>query len=70
MKARILLIAIALQFNFDYFKMLDCLKNKVKPEDKWIKEAERVEGEYITMIDADYPENLKKGFFPPIVIKK
>ena len=68
-KARILLIALALQFNFNWMKIFVAISTNKKPNKKYVRLANTVEKDYVTLLDENYPEGLKNITRPPFLFK-
>ena len=66
MKARDVLIAIWKKNNGVWEDIYKDLVNKVYPEDEEIETEDN--GKYITLLDEDYPEDLKHQYKPPFVL--
>lgn len=66
---REVLIALYLKHrNWDKIYRDIILKKEI--EKRYLSMAKRVENKYITLLDPDYPEDIKKRFRPPFVIRK
>lgn len=67
--ARDILLYLTLRYNGDWDKIYDAIRNK---EDIDYEDAEKVldeyPGEYITMLDKEYPTILKQCYKPPFVL--
>ena len=68
-KAREVLLYFALKYEGDYEKIIESIRNKVKiEEDDYLKQVTTFEGEYLTIVDENYPERFKKIYRPPLVV--
>ncbi len=68
MKAREILIALWIKHKQDWDKMYEDIANK-NIDDNLEKYLENVDTEeFVTILDADYPEKLKHRYHPPFVI--
>ncbi len=69
-KPRELIATIAIQNNNEWHKMYSFIKNKHKPfTPEEIEETlSKLKGNYITLVDANYPEFLKNTNRPPMAI--
>jgi len=65
-KAREILIALAIRNNGDWGRIYEDVKNKTYPTDEEIKQAKSVK--CITILDEEYPNELKQSFKPPFVL--
>lgn len=69
MEAREILLYFAIKFKGDWNKIYEEVAKKEKPD---FEEAKKVISEnnsnYITILDAEYPESLKNGYKPPFVL--
>ena len=68
MSARVLLLALHLQYNGKWDKVYKAIVKRVKPRKRFITKAQKVEREYLTILDVDYPQHLKIQHKPPFVI--
>lgn len=69
MKAREILLYLAVKYNGDYEKMLDAIKQKEKVDPSLLTEAiTSIKSNYVTLIDPDYPKCLKSIMRPPLVL--
>jgi len=69
LSSRDILLYLTLKYNGDWDKIYNAIRNK---EDIDYKDAEKVldeyPGEYITMLDEEYPAILKQCYKPPFVL--
>ena len=69
LSGRDILLYLTLKYNGDWDKIYDAIRNK---EDIDYEDAEKVldeyPGEYITMLDKEYPAILKQCYKPPFVL--
>jgi DNA processing protein len=69
LSGRDILLYLTLKYNGDWDKIYNAIRNK---EDIDYKDAEKVldeyPGEYITMLDEEYPAILKQCYKPPFVL--
>ena len=69
LSGRDILLYLTLKYNGDWDKIYNAIKNK---EDIDYKDAEKTldeyPGEYITMLDEEYPAILKQCYKPPFVL--
>lgn len=69
LSAREILLYLTLKYKGDWDKIYNAIENK---EDIDYEDAERVldeyPGEYITMVDKEYPALLKQCYKPPFVL--
>lgn len=69
MEPRKILLSLAVHTNNTFDKMLDMIKSKATlPKDLMDEYCSRIKGDYVTIIDDDYPEAIKLLKNPPIVI--
>ena len=68
-KARNLLAYLAVKYSQNWNDMFNAIKTKENVDYETIENTiATLKGDYITIIDADYPEELKHIFRPPFVI--
>lgn len=69
LSSREILLYLTLKYGNDWDKIYSVIRNK---EDIDYKDAEKVcdeyPGEYITLLDKEYPEILKHTYHPPFVL--
>lgn len=69
MSGRDLLIYLSLKYEGDFEKMLKAIKNKEETNDDEIKKTiVTVKSNVLTILDKDYPEELKHINMPPLVL--
>lgn len=68
MEGRVLVLALHLQYNGNWDKIYRAILKKIKPHKKYIAKAEKVQRDYLTLLDEDYPHHLKVQYRPPFVI--
>lgn len=69
--AREMLLCIAIKCKGDWNKIYKTLQDKsydTYDNDELINIIEYYDGEYITIIDDDYPQILKQSYHPPFVL--
>ena len=66
-KARNILIALSLKHNGDWDKIYEDIQNKTLVEDTYTQQAENIKN-VITILDEEYPQQLKNSFKPPFVL--
>lgn len=67
-KAREVLLYFSLKFVGDYDKMIEAIRNKVKiDEEDYDNVIHNFVGDFVTIVDQDYPEAFKKIYQPPLV---
>ena len=68
-KARSLLAYLAVKYSQNWNDMFNAIKTKENVDYETIEDTiATLKGDYITIIDADYPKELKHIFRPPFVI--
>lgn len=68
---RQLIIALAVEFNGDFDRIYAAMKQKFKPSEETILAANAsipTDVKVVTIIDEDYPDNLKRIYKPPFVL--
>lgn len=68
MEGRVLILALHLQYNGNWDKIYRAIKNKSEPHRKYLAKAKKVQYNYLTLLDKDYPQELKFQYKPPFVI--
>ena len=68
MEARISILAYALKYANDWNLINSAIQNKEPIEDIFIEEAQHFTGNYITIVDNEYPNRLKQKYKPPFVL--
>ena len=72
MKAREILLTLAIKNQGDWNKIYQDLQNKVCPTDEEEEQAQKLIQEkkinFLTILDENYPDNLKQSFKPPFVL--
>ena len=69
MDSRKILCALAIKFDGDWFKIFDFLQTGEVIEDKEVETlCAKNKFKYITLLDIEYPEYLKRCFRPPFVL--
>lgn len=68
MEGRVLILALHLQYNGNWDKIYRAITNKSEPHKKYIAKAKKVQYNYLTLLDKDYPQELKFQYKPPFVI--
>lgn len=63
---RNILVSLALKYKGEWDKIIEAVKAKEKPDEELIEEASQTKA--ITIIDADYPNELKQCYKPPVVL--
>lgn len=67
--ARDVLLYFSLKFDGDYERILEAIKTKVKiDENDYLSVISVFKGQFITIVDGDYPEQFKRIYRPPLVI--
>lgn len=67
--ARDVLLYFSLKFEGDYDRILEAIKNKVMiDENEYLSTISLFKGQFITIVDLDYPEQFKRIYRPPLVI--
>lgn len=68
-KARNLIAYIAVKYNQNWDDIYNAVINKEKVDNEMIKETiASLKGGYVTILDSNYPEELKVSYKPPFVI--
>ncbi|MGI6713563.1 MAG: DNA-processing protein DprA [Bacilli bacterium] len=68
-KARELLVYLAIRYQGDFDKILEAIRRKEKIEEEKVKEAlKTIKCSYCTLLDDDYPASLKQVYKPPLVL--
>jgi hypothetical protein len=66
---RLILLALAVKNKNVWYDIYNDIKNKfLISEDLIVSSKEIVTGDFVTIIDEDYPQSLKEQPFPPFVI--
>ena len=69
MESKKIILYLALKYNGEWSKIYADIKNKVIPSNEEIERvASAYQGGYITIIDKDYPNELKQAQKPPFVL--
>lgn len=68
MKARTILIALAVKYQGDWQRIYNDIANKITPTSEEIAKVEYLEKECITLLDKNYPSMLKEIYKPPFVL--
>lgn len=68
MEGRVLILALHLQYNGNWDKIYRAITNKSEPHRKYIAKAKKLQYNYLTLLDKDYPQELKFQYKPPFVI--
>ena len=68
MKARTILIALAVKYQGDWQRIYNDIANKITPTSEEIAKVEYLEKECITLLDENYPSMLKEIYKPPFVL--
>ena len=68
MEGRVLILALHLQYNGNWDKIYRAISNKSEPHRKYLAKAKKVQYNYLTLLDKDYPQELKFQYKPPFVI--
>ncbi len=69
MEARKILLYWSLKFLGDWNQIYEALAQKLEPDEKEAEELfKNVQSDYITFMDEEYPECLKRVFKPPFVL--
>lgn len=67
--ARKLLLFLAIKFEGNYEKIISAVRAKEKLTSEELVEYEKIEaGDYITILDDDYPEKFKNIYRPPLIL--
>jgi DNA phosphorothioation-dependent restriction protein DptG len=67
-KGKDVLIALTIKYNNDWMQIYHAIKNKEKLSDEELNKTKMIKGKTVTIIDDDYPEELKITYKPPFVI--
>lgn len=68
-KSTELLLALVVKYKGNWEKVYHSLQNKEFPDEEFVNQvAKEYEGKYITILDTEYPENLKMSHKPPFVL--
>ena len=68
MEGRLLILALHFQYNGKWDKIYRAIENKSEPHRKYLAKAKKVQYNYLTLLDKDYPQELKFQYKPPFVI--
>lgn len=69
MNGRNLILYLALKYNGDWELMYEAIKNREPLNTKDVVEtAEKFEGNYVTLLDKEYPTYFKKYYKPPFIL--
>lgn len=69
MKANQILLALALMHDGDWNDIFNCIQNKKIPSNDEMENAIKdFTGNFITILDEEYPEGLKQAYKPPFVL--
>lgn len=69
MTARDLLLCLSIKYKGDFKKMLNAIQNKETATEEQLKEAnESLKTKFITILDQEYPTELKTVTMPPLVL--
>ena len=62
------LVALAIKYNGDWKKIYEDVANKADVEIEYITKAENLKCKTVTMVDEEYPPQLKQAWKPPFVL--
>jgi DNA processing protein len=66
---RMIVTFLAVKYENDWDSIYSAIKSKEYVDKSIIaKTLEKIQGEYVCIIDSDYPDTLKKLFKPPFVV--
>lgn len=68
-KAREVLLYFALKYEGQYEQILSSIRNKEQiDESDYVFITQNFKGQYVTIVDSEYPEEFKKVYRPPLVL--
>ena len=69
MQARKIIVALAIMHKGDWDKIYQAILKKEYPSEEEMEElVSSYKGNYITILDEEYPKRLKEGYKPPFVL--
>ena len=68
MSVRNILVALAIKYNGDWRKIYNDVSNRVDVEKEYLLKAEKLKCKVTTMVDEDYPHQLRQAWKPPFVL--
>lgn len=68
MEARKILLALCLKYDNDWNRVRTALQNKEELTDEDLARVDSFTGNYITILDENYPDRLKRKFKPPFLL--
>lgn len=68
MEARKILLALAIRYDNDWNRMYEAIQNKEDLSENDKSLVDSFSGNYITILDVDYPARLKQKYKPPFVL--
>lgn len=66
--SRTILIALVLKHQGSWEQIMSSVSKKEYPEDKYLEQAESLKCKTVTLLDAEYPNNLRHVVKPPFVL--
>lgn len=67
-KGKNLLIATALKYEGDWDKIYKAISGREEIEEEYLLKAQQLKCKTVTLLDAEYPEQLREVFKPPFVL--
>lgn len=68
MKAREILLAFALKYANDWNRMYEAIQKKEELTETDLENVNSFSGNYITILDSEYPDRLKQKYKPPFIL--
>jgi hypothetical protein len=66
---RMVVTYLAIKYHNNWPKIYSAIKNKELVDEVILRDVlETIKGKYVCIIDADYPDSLKKVLMPPFVV--
>ena len=62
------LVALAIKYNGDWRKIYNDVSNCIDVEEEYLLKAENLKCKVVTMVDEEYPPQLKQAWKPPFVL--
>ena len=67
--AREVLLALSYKYKGEWKKIMSAISNKESIEDVYYEESKsKIKADYLTVIDDDYPVNLRRSNYPPFLL--
>ena len=67
-KSKTILVGTALKYKGNWDQIYDSIRKHERIEDEYLEEATKITSNVVTLLDSDYPEQLRGVFKPPFVL--